>query len=166
MKTLLPVFVPIVVLFLLVCGCASQAPAAKEVTPTSIPTATHILNPPVTGTPMIVTTMVITSLPTPEENFEVVREATSGVFRILKYHEERPAVGQLIIVGTAKNEAKNPVFNPEVIVRFYDADGRQVASTKDTTDKLAPGEVWNFQVMYPGDDSRKAKSYTVTVNAN
>lgn len=53
----------------------------------------------------------------------------------------------------------------EVRVKFYDKEGAVIATFLDNINDLGPGEVWNFEVMYPGTDVEKVGSYKIAVGS-
>ena len=156
---------------LLASGCLDNTPIKKE----SVPVTTPATSVPVVTPAVIPRTPMVTYLPpdtlvttTPDTapvilTYEVPTEPDQVSLRVLKYHEERPVVGELIIVGTAKNDGKIFVPKADVQIKFYDADRKLIGSAKDTVENFDPGESWTFSIAYPGDDSAKVKSYKVSI---
>lgn len=157
-----------VVVVLLTGGCLMDTPQKKEpsgpVTPASTVSTAMPTSPAVVATispQSPVVTMVVLVTTTEEIVSEAETEGTN--LKIIKYHEERPEVGKLIIVGIAKNEGKTVIPRAEVQIKFYDANKNLITSTKTATDNFDAGGTWGFNLVYPGPDSGTVKSYKITI---
>jgi hypothetical protein len=149
-------------------GCITDTPQKKEVTPpvtttSPVTQATLLPSPEVTGTPVQTPTITPEVTVTYEEVIASETEIDTPNLRIIKYNEERPEVGRLIITGIAKNDGKTTVPHAEVQIKFYDANKNLIVSSKDTTDNFEPGGTWGYSVVFPGPDSRKVYSYKVSI---
>ncbi len=153
---------------ILTSGCISDPPQKKEVTQpvtTTIP-PTQVTFPPssfITSAPVQVPVITPEPRSTSEEVLVSETEIDTPNLRVLKYHEERPEVGRLIITGIARNDGKTTVPHAEVQIKFYDANKNLIVSSKDTTDNFEPGGTWGYSVVFPGPDSRKVYSYKVSI---
>jgi len=153
---------------ILTSGCLTNTPQKKEVpspvttiipvTPATLPPSAVITNTPA-QLPVVTPEVIVIA----EDVFIPNAEIAAPNLRILKYHEERPEVGRLIISGIAKNEGKTMVPRAEVQIKFYDANKNVIVSSTDATDNFDPGGTWGFTVVYPGPDSGKVKSYKVSI---
>ena len=132
---------------------------------TTNPVAQVTLPPSVSGTGTPVRTSVVT--PEVHATYEEVivseTEIEAPNLRIIKYNEERPEVGKLTITGIAKIEGKTSVPHAEVQIKFYDANMNVITSSKASIENFDAGGTWGFTVVYPGPDSRKVKSYKISV---
>ena len=149
-------------------GCLTDTPQKKVVTPpvtTTNPVAQVTLPPSVSGTGTPVQTSAVTPevRATYEEVIVSETEIEAPNLRIIKYNEERPEVGKLTITGIAKNEGKTSVPHAEVQIKFYDANMNVITSSKASIENFDAGGTWGFTVVYPGPDSRKVKSYKISV---
>jgi len=168
MKPLTLFLLLVVLAVTLSSGCLTDPPQKKvvtmpvttttPVTPVTLPSSASATGTPV-QTPII--QPVVTVAFDDVMVSETVIEAPN--LRILKYNEARPEVGKLTITGIAKNEGKTSVPHAEVQIKFYDANNNLVVISKASTDNFDPGSTWGFSIVYPGTDSRKVKSYKITV---
>ena len=52
------------------------------------------------------------------------------------------------VKGIAKNTGKKTLSYVEIRAKFYDSRGNVVYNFMDNMNDLAPGETWNFDIMY------------------
>ena len=168
MKPLTLFLLLVVLAVILSSGCLTDPPQKKVVTmpvTTTTPVTPVTLPPSASATVTPVQTLNIPPVVTVASDDVMVSETVIEApnLRILKYNEARPEVGQLTITGIAKNEGKTSVPHAEVQIKFYDANNNLIAISKAPTDNFEPGSTWGFSIIYPGPDSRKVKSYKITV---
>lgn len=53
--------------------------------------------------------------------------------------------------GVAENVSDDELSYAEVIVEFFDDEGRRLDRSTDSTSDLAPGREWTFDALYSGD---------------
>ncbi len=168
MKPLTLFLILVVLAVILSSGCLTDPPQKKVVTmpvTTTTPVTPVTLPPSASATVTPVQTLNIPPVVTVASDDVMVSETVIEApnLRILKYNEARPEVGKLTITGIAKNEGKTSVPHTEVQIKFYDANNNVIAISKASTDNFDPGSTWEFSIVYPGPDSRKVKSYKITV---
>jgi len=98
-----------------------------------------------------------------EEGAGVTTESKN--LEILDHHLEIGEFDIMYVRGTAKNTGSSSLSYAEVRVKFYDKEGAVIDTFLDNINDLGPGEVWNFEVMYPGTDVEKVDSYKIAVGS-
>jgi hypothetical protein len=78
-------------------------------------------------------------------------EMTTGAMYILK------------VTGQAKNISSGKLNYAEVDVRFKDAQGVILQTGVENIADLNPGDVWDFEVLYPSSNISKVASYEISV---
>jgi hypothetical protein len=76
-----------------------------------------------------------------------------------------------VVLGTIKNVGEEAAENVEVNVTLYDDDDNELFDFNDTVEKeeeeqrLAPGTIWNFSVVFDDVDMQEVARYVVTANS-
>ena len=58
-----------------------------------------------------------------------------------------------VVEGSVMNNTTQPFVNVQVAFDLFDADSTRLASIRDTTSEVGPGESWSFSVAYPPEIS-------------
>jgi hypothetical protein len=87
---------------------------------------------------------------------------TSEAPKLMILSHQMYTSGFLKIVGQAKNISSQTLSYASVDVKFRDAQGAVLDTSLDWVYNLSPGDVWNFEVTYWGDESKVA-SYEISV---
>lgn len=65
---------------------------------------------------------------------------------------EKGKLGTPVLTGTVTNTSKYPLTSLTAEAEFYDKEGKRVTTGLDeTSNTVAPGEAWRFEVQWPDD---------------
>lgn len=81
--------------------------------------------------------------------------------RILEY-ESGVCYSSPCVIGIAKNVCAYNLSYAEVRVKWYDDAGTLLDTSLDNINDLAPGETWQFEILYYGL-SQKVQKYRIEV---
>ena len=90
---------------------------------------------------------------------------TSEAEKLTILSHEMTTVGMYIlkVTGQAKNSSSEKLNYAEVDVRFKDAQGAILQTGVENIADLNPGDVWDFEVIYPSANISKVASYEISV---
>jgi len=94
------------------------------------------------------------------ENYtELTQTAEPPALTILDSKLTKDEYGVYFIIGTAK--ANKDLGYTEVSTKCYGPDGKVIGSYIANINNLKAGEIWNFKVIGPVDDSVRVTKYTI-----
>lgn len=95
------------------------------------------------------------------ENYtELTQTAEQPALTILDSKLTKDEYGVYFIIGTAK--ANKDLGYTEVSAKCYGPDGKVIGSYVANMNNLKAGEIWNFKVIGPIDDSVKVTNYIIS----
>jgi len=68
------------------------------------------------------------------------------------------------VTGRAQNVGAVSINYAQIAVNYYDKDGRFLATASAVMQNLAPGQVWDFTVLFQGPDAWKAVKYDIAAS--
>ncbi|MBM4452587.1 MAG: hypothetical protein FJ024_08960 [Chloroflexi bacterium] len=68
------------------------------------------------------------------------------------------------VTGRAQNVGAVTINYARIAVNYYDKDGRFLATASAIMQNLAPGQVWDFTVLFQGPDAWKAVKYDIAAS--
>jgi hypothetical protein len=72
-------------------------------------------------------------------------------------------INVLKVTGQAMNISSEKLNYAEVHVRFKDAQGAILQTGVENVADLNPGDVWDFEVLYPSSNTSEVDSYEISV---
>lgn len=89
---------------------------------------------------------------------------TSGAEKLTFLSDQMTTSGMYVlkVTGRAKNISSEKLNYAEVDVRFKDARGAILQTGVENTADLNPGDVWDFEVIYPAANISKVASYEIS----
>lgn len=94
-----------------------------------------------------------------------VEFTTSDAEKVTILSHEMTTEGTCIlkVIGRAENISSERLNYAEVDVRFKDAQGAVLEIGIENTTNLNPGDVWDFEVVYPSNNISDVASYEISV---
>lgn len=68
------------------------------------------------------------------------------------------------VTGRAQNVGTVPINYGQIAVNYYDKDGRFLTTASAIMQNLAPGQVWDFTVLFQGSDAWKSVKYDIAAS--
>jgi len=68
------------------------------------------------------------------------------------------------VTGRAQNVGTASINYAQIAVNYYDKDGRFLATASAIMQNLAPGQVWDFTVLFQGTDAWKSVKYDIAAS--
>ena len=89
--------------------------------------------------------------------------SAAGELTILSHEMTSEGTYILKVTGQAKNTSSEKLNYAEVDVRFKDAQGAVLETFIDNIADLNPGDVWDFEVIYPSKNNSEVAGYEISV---
>jgi len=110
---------------------------------------------------LILATVLIAGCTTETEDQESIEATFVDKIEILNHKMEYGEFGNLMVVGTAKNNADERLSYVEIRVRFYDENNTLLDSSLDNINDLNAGQTWEFEVHYNPMDVGEVDHYDI-----